>query len=66
MTIIKKGGYYVFSCRDNTWDSEKLGYGLSMQKLVAEGKYKEMFRRKYKRGTSNEELLKARPDLTGV
>mmetsp|Transcript_2428 Transcript_2428/g.2379 ORF Transcript_2428/g.2379 Transcript_2428/m.2379 type:complete len:167 (+) Transcript_2428:187-687(+) len=66
LLVLKKGGYYVFNVRDSIWDSTDLPYKAAVEKLIAEGKYKEVHRHKYKKGTTDESKKNARSDLLVV
>mmetsp|Transcript_11102 Transcript_11102/g.8191 ORF Transcript_11102/g.8191 Transcript_11102/m.8191 type:complete len:89 (-) Transcript_11102:64-330(-) len=42
LNVLKKGGYYAFNARDTTWNDPNCPFGATMQKLVDEGKYREV------------------------
>mmetsp|Transcript_11359 Transcript_11359/g.11371 ORF Transcript_11359/g.11371 Transcript_11359/m.11371 type:complete len:178 (-) Transcript_11359:64-597(-) len=47
LLVLKKGGYYVFNVRDPIWEGTELPYKATMEKLIAEGKFKEVKRHKF-------------------
>mmetsp|Transcript_16894 Transcript_16894/g.16149 ORF Transcript_16894/g.16149 Transcript_16894/m.16149 type:complete len:112 (-) Transcript_16894:64-399(-) len=54
LPAMKKGGFFVFCIRDKYWEDggEENPFKAVMDKLIDEGKYVEVHRHKYLKGTS--------------
>ena len=53
LTAMKKGGFYVFCIRDKYWQDNDLENPFKelMDKMIEEGKYVQIHRHRYKKGT---------------
>ena len=67
LTVLKKGGHYVFNCRDSIYcDGSSLAYKETMDHLISEGKYAFVHRHKFVKGVEDKSKVDARSDLLAM